>query len=79
MNTKQVIIQSLKNIGVEVDVDLKNSSDLNLNEYIVDSIQFATFIVELEDNLHIELPYEYLSSDIMSSLDGFCRLIDELI
>lgn len=79
MNIKQIVIESLRNIGVDVSLETNEFDDINLNNYIMDSIQFASFIIELEDKLNIELPYESLSSESLNSLHGFCELIHNLL
>ena len=78
METREKVLQCLKNVGVNTELETVDENDINLNEYIFDSIQFASFVVELEDDLSIELPYESLSSDSLNSLNGFSKMIDEL-
>ena len=74
---KSTILECLKNVGIDVEYEHK-LEDLNLNDYLNDSIQFASFIIEIEDALGIEMPYEYLASDKLESLNGFCELIKTL-
>ena len=75
---KQKIIQCLKNIGIEPELDEECIGDINLNNCLEDSIQFASFIIEVEDTLGIELPYELLSAEKLESLEGFCSLLSKL-
>ena len=51
---------------------------MDLTEYILDSIQFISFIVELERELNIEFPDELLLYDNIRSLNGFISLIENL-
>lgn len=78
MDIKQIIIEALISLGVDITPESQEKEDLDLTEYITDSIQFAGFIIELEDELGIELPYDYLSNENMRSLNQFTRLIAEL-
>lgn len=76
MNTKQAIKNIMEEIGVDVS-DI-GTDDVDLNEYIVDSLMFINFIVEIEDTFSIDLPDEYLDVDVLKSFDAFITLIEEL-
>lgn len=76
MNTKQAIKNIMEEIGVDVS-DI-GTDDVDLNEYIVDSLMFINFIVEIEDTFSIDLPDEYLDVDVLKSFDAFSTLIEEL-
>lgn len=77
MNTKEEIISILDNLGIYIDI--LNDEDIDLREYILDSIQFISFIVELEKKFCIFFPDEMLSVDVLSSLNSFSILVDTLI
>ena len=49
--------------------------DLDLRDYLVDSIQFVYFVVELEAKLDIELPDYILIYDNLSSINGFAYMV----
>lgn len=49
--------------------------DLDLRDYIADSIQFINFIVDIEKRFEIEFPDEYLLYDSIASLHSFVELI----
>lgn len=49
--------------------------DLDLRDYLVDSIQFVYFVVELEAKLDIELPDYILIYDNLSSINGFANMV----
>jgi len=57
--------------GTETDVDLC--------EFIEDSITFITFIVELENEFQIEFPDDLLLLETISSLYGLCEIIESLV
>ena len=66
------IINLMHEEGLEVNY---NGSDLDLRDYIFDSIQFISFIVEIEKIFYIEIPDEYLLYDSISSLYSFAKII----
>ncbi|MBS5733276.1 MAG: acyl carrier protein [Clostridiales bacterium] len=77
MVERKDIIPILSNIGILID-DQMETFDVDLTEYILDSIQFVSFIVELERELNIEFPDELLLYDNIRSLNGFISLIEHL-
>lgn len=58
MEMKAGIIQALENAGVFVDVEEQN--EINIINLIDDSIQFVSFVVQLEEIFKIELTSELL-------------------
>ena len=52
--------------------------DILLAEYIEDSIQFMSILVQLEDKFGIEFPDEFLQVDYFSSLYALNDIIDEV-
>ncbi len=77
MVERKDIIPILSNIGILIDEQME-TFDVDLTEYILDSIQFISFIVELERELNIEFPDELLLYDNIRSLNGFISLIENL-
>lgn len=59
-------------------IDLNETEDVDLSLYIEDSIQFITFIVELEKAFDIEIPDEALDFDKFRYLNYICIIIEEL-
>ncbi|GHV15158.1 hypothetical protein FACS1894219_11920 [Clostridia bacterium] len=73
---KKVILSALDEIGVYFDdQDIKSETDIDLREYIVDSLQFISFVVELEHQLCVEYPDDLLLYDNIASLDGLSNAI----
>jgi len=70
------IIKSLNDIGI--DIEYNDNVDIDLLSWLQNSLLFISFIVELENNLGIELPYEMLLTDNLSSLNGFSKMLVEL-
>ena len=65
----------LENIGI-FDVDI--TEEMDLNEWIVDSIMFISFIIELENVFKIQIPDELLQHETISSIQGLADIILKL-
>ena len=62
--------------GVMVD---SIEEDFDMRDVIQDSIQFISFIVNLEEELKIVVTDELLSYDAIASYDNFCQNIYDLL
>ena len=70
------IKEALKRAGVtEVD---GLTGDTDLREWIVDSMMFISFIVELENEFSIQIPDNLLEYDTIASVDGLLNIIESL-
>ena len=78
MEIKEKVLYVMESIGVFVEDDVKDTN-FDMRDYIVDSLQFITFIVNLEKELGIVYPDELLLMDKIGSLDGFCSIIESLM
>lgn len=74
--TRKRIIKLLENNGVIIESD---EEDIDLRSYSIDSILFISFIVDLENEFSIIMPDEYLTIELLQSVDGLTNLIIELI
>lgn len=74
---KNTVLNILNEIGIAID-DEELKSDFDLSEYFIDSIQFMTFIVELERNLTFELPDDFLILDKYRSFNALCSVLTEI-
>lgn len=74
---KKHIFEILDENGIYVD-PCDMAEDLDLREYLVDSLQYVYFIVELENRLDIELPNEILLYENLISINGFVNMIINL-
>lgn len=72
VEVKSAIIEELENLGIIIDT---SEEDIDLLSMEVDSITFITFIVALEERFEIQFPDEYLTIEVMNSLNGFSTLI----
>ena len=74
---KDAVLNILNEIGIAID-DENINSDFDLAEYFIDSIQFITFIVELEKELGFALPDDFLSLDKYRSFNALCGVLIEI-
>ena len=72
---KNDVIEVLNELGIETE-DI-GENDVDLTEFIVESIMFISFIVELEDKLGIEIPEELLDINSIKSLNTFSTILEE--
>ena len=73
---RKVILKLLENNGIVIELD---EGDLDLRNYSIDSIMFISFIVDLENEFSIAIPDEYLTIELLQSIDGLTNLIIELL
>ena len=53
--------------------------DLNINDYIIDSLTFIEFIIAVEEEIGRELSDDFLDFDILNSAKGFVEKLDFFI
>jgi acyl carrier protein len=71
------LLEILEESGLYVE-QKSAGEDIDLREYIVDSVQFMSFIVEIEAQLNIEIPDEILVYDNLASLNGFASILQSI-
>lgn len=84
IDIQKEIIETFIDMGIFVDIDYQTKEcdlpvDLDLRDYIPDSITFISLIVELENKFEIDFPDELLAMDSLGSLSGFSYLLMEII
>ena len=69
---KEIIIQIIKNNCYDVvgDDEIINSNNI-YDDYAIDNI-----IMEIESELGISFPDEYLSMDMLSSVENICNALE---
>lgn len=77
MNPLQIIESKLAEIA-EANGILVDDFELNLIEYIPDSITFIAFIVAIEEEFDIELPDDFLLIERFGSLKELAMVINDL-
>ena len=79
LEVQKKILQVLDNMGILIeDEDVYNedgteTKDFDLTEYILDSLQFITFLIDLEQCFQLEMPEDMLLYDNLQSFGGFSR------
>lgn len=71
---KQGILQAFTNKGLMIDDD-----EVDIREYIPDSITFVTLIIEIETILDIEFPNELLTYERIGTIDSLSEALVEWI
>ena len=67
------IVVILSDEGLEIEYTVE---DVDLSDYIIDSIQFISFIVDIENEFGIEIADDYLRYDIISSLHSLAQIVE---
>jgi len=75
---QEQILTCFHNVGVNLP-KISDGEDVDIREYIEDSLKFITAIVEIENELNIEIPDEFLIYDKFSSFNSFCDMIASLV
>ena len=75
---RERLINTLQNVDIFIDDDF-NDDDIDIRNYITSSIQFISFIFEIERDFNIEIPDEMLVIDNFSSLNELTEKISNLI
>lgn len=75
MNEILKIKMILEDIGIEINIDEKNCEDIDLTEYIEDSMKFMEFMMNVEEEFEIDIPDECMSLEAIKSLNGFLNII----
>lgn len=73
------IEQSINDIGILFSFMDADTDDIDLTEYIEDSVKFVQFIVALEDNLNIEIPDALLNFELLTSWNGFKSMLEDIL
>lgn len=77
MNIREVVLKCLAECNLLIDDSI--ATDVDVNEYGIDSLTFVSFIVSLEEELGVEIPDVYLTTDVLRSLNGFVSLVQQFI
>lgn len=71
----EIICSVLDEMGFVV---LETEGDFDIGDYIVDSIQFISFIVKIEGRMGVSLPDDFLSLEILKSASGLANKLSEI-
>ena len=75
---REAILNILDEMGILID-DKEKDTDFDLSEDFVDSVQFMTFLVEVEDYLGTDLPDDYLLFENYRSFNALCDAWEHII
>ena len=76
MDIEAKIIDILENVGIFIE---QSESDVDIREYGMGSLEYITFICDLESEFNIEFPEEYLSIKQNVSLKNIVSIIEDLV
>jgi acyl carrier protein len=74
---REKLQEAFKNVGIIFTV--LPDEDIDLQEYVEDSLQYITTIAEIENLFDIDLPDELLLFSSLSSFHSFSEAIFELL
>lgn len=78
-NYKEIIINVLIDLGIDCsEINLNSDTDVDLSEYITNSLTFINFIVKIEEKLEIKIPDEFLILEKLTSLNGFINMLQSI-
>lgn len=71
---KNCFFEILEEIGIYIDI-CERKEDIDLTEYLIDSLQYIYIIVELEEKLGVQLSDEIILYDNLVSMNGFANMV----
>lgn len=75
---KELIYSAMSDMGISfTDNEKKQMTDVNICEYIQDSIEQIMFVVALEEHLGFEIPDDVLTKEHLSSLNELASLLEK--
>ena len=74
---RDFVLECLDSIGIYLTPE-ETTKDLDLREYLENSLQFISFIINIENQLNIEVPDDFLLYDRISSLNAYCEMLSAL-
>ena len=79
MMVAEKMCELLNNLGYHIEYEELQNNDVDLRDFIVDSLEFVSLIVEIENVFSVELPDEFLDFDVLDSLHGMINTVESLI
>lgn len=73
---KNILIEVFENNGIYIDPT--EEDDINISNYILDSIQFISTIVAIEEKFDIEIPDDLLIIETFNSFNHLIDIISEI-
>lgn len=69
----------LNDLGYHITCEEAQASDIDLRDFIMDSLEFVSLIVEIENVFSVDLPDEFLDFEVLASLWGMITAIEALV
>ena len=70
------LLKRIYKISEDIGIQIPNAGEeVFIADYIEDSIAFMSFILEIEEEFHIEVPDEYLSVDMLETFTDVANMI----
>ncbi len=81
LDTRKLLIDSMQEVGIIIDENYIDHAheDINISEFISDSLQMVSLIMEIENKFDIELPDELITLESFQSLNALSSTMCELI
>lgn len=77
---KDLIFCVLSDLGINFTECEKDScNEININDYIYDSLELITFAILLEEKTGLELTDEILNKNNLSSVENFSKILESLM
>ena len=73
---KEKLLVAIENSGIELP---ETADDIDLTEFIVDSLQFVSVVINIEEELGVVLPDDFLLIDNFRSIIGLVNQLKELV
>lgn len=74
--TENEIMEGIKTVLNEEMIAMDYiDENVDLREYIIDSIQFVNFVVDLENQFGIQIDDQYLNYDLLQSFDTIIKAV----
>ena len=74
---KTGVYNSLEKIGIYINQEI--DEDMELENYIQDSLQYMSFIVELEQHFNVEIPDDLLLFEHFEKVSDVVNIISEIL
>lgn len=77
---KDLIFNVLSELGINfTECEKASCNEININDYIYDSLELITFAILLEEKTGLELTDEILNKNNLSSAENFSKILESLM
>ncbi len=79
MSVGEKMCELLNGLGYHTTYEELQKDDIDLRDFIADSLEYVSLIVEIENAFEIDLPDEFLDFDVLASLNGIINAVEGLV